>query len=350
MNFSTTGPLFGMYVSKRRRLLITGALTILSILITVVQPIQKAVAALSCPGGGTTALLDTAVGGATLKSVTGSTALDRSSPANLVTNGDFTIEPAALASSAQPNWYFWAPNGNTYVAPLPMQAILELGTNVITLREGNTSNLVLGDAVTEVSSAPTVTGELNTSPVFVGSITSSTQFTVVNGAGAAANHSAAGFIRLNPQYLVDKSINAPVPGWNASGGGSASYPTWVRSSEVMTRIKLYPPLSNGQSQGRVYLGNKFVDSFSPALNFNAAGYSMDTYTFNHAAEYGGNANPIAIDQNITTVVGTTYRMHFSQGGENGRWPHLEADGIAAVDISGFKRVFLEFHLLTLSTT
>ena len=338
MNFSTQGLLFGVHNSKRRRHLLIGALTIFSVLITLVQPIQKAVAALSCPGGGTTALLDTAVGGATLKSVTGSTALDRSSPANLVTNGDFTIEPAALASSAQPNWYFWAPNGNTYVAPLPMQAFLALGTNVITLREGggNTSNLVVGDAVTEFDSAA---GQLNTSPVFVGSITSSTQFTVVNGAGAAANHSAAGFIQLNPQYLVDKSINAPVPGWNASGGGSASYPTWVRSSEVMTRIKLYPPLSNGQSQGRVYLGNKFVNSFSPALNFNAAGYSMDTYTFNHAAEYGGNANPIAIDQNITTVVGTTYRMHFSQGGEDGRWPHLEADGIAAVDISGFKRVF-----------
>ena len=300
---------------------------------------QKVVAAVSCPGGGTTALLDTAVGGGTLKSVTGSTALDRSSPANIISNGDFTIEPAALATSPNPNHYFWANNGVTSVRTLQMAADLALGTNVITLWKGNTSHLSVGTAITELGNV--LPGQLNASPVYVGTIVSSTQFTVVNSTGAAANHSAAGVIYLLPEAPANVSINTPIPNWNSSGGGSSTYATWVRSSAVMAGITLYPPLSNGQSQGRVYFGNKDVVSFSPALNFNAAGYSMNDHTFNMEAVWGDNASPIAIDQNIPTVVGTTYRMHFSQGGEDGGFSFVQADGIAAVNITGYKRVYFK---------
>ena len=300
---------------------------------------QKAVAALSCPGGGTTALLDTAVGGGTLKSVTGSTALDRSSPANIVSNGDFTIEPAALATSPDPNFYFWANNGVTSVRTLQMAADLALGTNVITLWKGNTSHLSVGTAITELGNV--LPGQLNASPVYVGTIVSSTQFTVVNSVGAAANHSAAGVIYMLPEAPANVSINTPIPNWNSSGGGSSTYATWVRSSAVMAGITLFPPLSNGQSQGRVYFGNKTVNSFSPALNFDAAGYSMNDYTFNMSAVWGDNANPIAIDQNIPTVVGTTYRLHFSQGGEDGGFSFVQADGIAAVNITGYKRAYFK---------
>ena len=300
---------------------------------------QKAVAAISCPGGGTTALLDTAVGGGTLKSVTGSTALDRSSTANIVSNGDFTIEPAALATSPDPNFYFWANNGVTSVRTLQMAADLALGTNVITLWKGNTSHLSVGTAITELGNV--LPGQLNASPVYVGTIVSSTQFTVVNSIGAAANHSAAGAIYMLPEAPANVSINTPIPNWNSSGGGSSTYATWVRSSAVMAGITLFPPLSNGQSQGRVYFGNKTVNSFSPALNFDAAGYSMNDYTFNMSAIWGDNANPIAIDQNIPTVVGTTYRMHFSQGGEDGGFSFVQADGIAAVNITGYKRAYFK---------
>ena len=65
-----------------------------------------AMAAGVCAGGGTIENLVTG-----LDAVIGGNPLDRTSPANLVANGDFTIEPAGLASSAQPNFYFWGTSG-----------------------------------------------------------------------------------------------------------------------------------------------------------------------------------------------------------------------------------------------
>ncbi|NBO53788.1 MAG: hypothetical protein EBU84_04180 [Actinobacteria bacterium] len=60
----------------------------------------------TCPGGGTTTEF---VSG--LNVVSGSTSLDRTSPANIVTNGDFTTEPAGLAASAYPYMYYWGESG-----------------------------------------------------------------------------------------------------------------------------------------------------------------------------------------------------------------------------------------------
>ena len=47
----------------------------------------------------------------TISAAVNAPALDRTSPNNLVANGDFTIEPAGLSTSAYPNFYFWGESG-----------------------------------------------------------------------------------------------------------------------------------------------------------------------------------------------------------------------------------------------
>ena len=47
----------------------------------------------------------------TISAAVNAPAMDRTSPNNLVANGDFTVEPAGLSTSAYPNFYFWGESG-----------------------------------------------------------------------------------------------------------------------------------------------------------------------------------------------------------------------------------------------
>lgn len=342
-----------MYVSKRRRLLITGALTILSILITVVQPIQKAVAADICTGNGTIATISDPAGIGIMSSVTGSSALDRTSPANLVANGDFTTEPAALASSSEPNYYYWGPDGYTG-GTTALVATLATGTNVITLTNGTTPHLSIGTQITSPSSTnPAYPGRLNSAGVYVESIISATQFSVKDSSGNAANHATAGEIVMYPAAPSGVSINTAIPGWNRSGGGTRTYAHWTKGGAATGPNSLIAPAINGQSAGRVYFGNKVVSSITPNPTFDSAGYSTTQYAFTVQSIYGTATTPPALDQTISLVPGTKYRLHFSQSTED----FLTSVGIAALDITGYDRTFFrvttgnaEYYLDFVATT
>jgi LPXTG-site transpeptidase (sortase) family protein len=107
MIFSTTENSFGMREFKRRTHLLLGALTIFTLVITIMQPINKAVAADICTNNGTVTTLSDPAGIGLISSVDGASVLDRTSAANLVSNGDFTTEPAGLSTEI----YYWGPTG-----------------------------------------------------------------------------------------------------------------------------------------------------------------------------------------------------------------------------------------------
>ena len=201
-----------------------------------------------CPGGGTKTLL---VSG--LEAVVGGSTLDRTSPANLVANGDFTIEPANLASSSYPDRYYWGVGG-----------------------------LTVKNSVT--------------------------------------------------------ATNQPIPSWTPTGGSASTYAFWTKSLTGNSNNLVAPP-NAGESAGRVYFGNGITSSISPSPTklFNSEGFSTTAYTITPGGSYGSGSTPPAIDQNVTLVAGETYRMYFHQSTEN----FLAFSGIAALDISGYQRVFFE---------
>ena len=88
-------------------LVVAGSLSPVAFGPGAVSPVVRAAVSGSCPGDGTTTNL---VSG--LDSVSGATraSLDRTTPANLVSNGDFTTEPAGLGSN---QFYFWGVSGRT---------------------------------------------------------------------------------------------------------------------------------------------------------------------------------------------------------------------------------------------
>jgi hypothetical protein len=79
-------------------------------------------------------------------------------------------------------------------------ATLSTGVNTVTLTTGNTSGVIPGQVLAKTSG----TGAFGTNAV-VGAITSATQFTVVNAAGAALNHATAGSITFSIQGASDSS-------------------------------------------------------------------------------------------------------------------------------------------------
>jgi hypothetical protein len=201
-----------------------------------------------CPGGGTKTLL---VSG--LEAVTGGSTLDRTSPANLVANGDFTIEPANLASSSYPDRHYWGVGG-----------------------------LTVKNSVT--------------------------------------------------------ATNQPIPSWTPTGGSASTYAFWTKSLTGNSNNLVAPP-NAGESAGRVYFGNGVISSISPfsVKLFNSEGFSTTAYTITPGGSYGSGSTPPAIDQNVTLVAGENYRMYFHQSTES----FLAFSGIAALDISGYQRVFFE---------
>jgi hypothetical protein len=201
-----------------------------------------------CPGGGTKTLL---VSG--LEAVTGGSTLDRTSPANLVANGDFTIEPANLASSSYPDRHYWGVGG-----------------------------LTVKNSVT--------------------------------------------------------ATNQPIPSWTPTGGSASTYAFWTKSLTGNSNNLVAPP-NAGESAGRVYFGNGVTSSISPfsVKLFNSEGFSTTAYTITPGGSYGSGSAPPAIDQNVTLVAGENYRMYFHQSTES----FLAFSGIAALDISGYQRVFFE---------
>ena len=201
-----------------------------------------------CPGGGTKTLL---VSG--LEAVTGGSTLDRTSPANLVANGDFTIEPANLASSSYPDRHYWGVGG-----------------------------LTVKNSVT--------------------------------------------------------ATNQPIPSWTPTGGSASTYAFWTKSLTGNSNNLVAPP-NAGESAGRVYFGNGVTSSISPfsVKLFNSEGFSTTAYTITPGGSYGSGSTPPAIDQNVTLVAGENYRMYFHQSTES----FLAFSGIAALDISGYQRVFFE---------
>ena len=201
-----------------------------------------------CPGGGTKTLL---VSG--LEAVVGGSTLDRTSPANLVANGDFTIEPANLASSSYPDRYYWGVGG-----------------------------LTVKNSVT--------------------------------------------------------ATNQPIPSWTPTGGSASTYAFWTKSLTGNSNNLVAPP-NAGESAGRVYFGNGVTSSISPfsVKLFNSEGFSTTAYTITPSGSYGSGSTPPAIDQNVTLVAGENYRMYFHQSTES----FLAFSGIAALDISGYQRVFFE---------
>lgn len=200
----------------------------------------------ACPGGGTDTLLVSGLG-----AITGGSALDRTSPANLVANGDFTIEPAGLASSGYPDRYYWGVGG-----------------------------LTVKNSVT--------------------------------------------------------ATNQAIPSWTPAGGSAATYAFWTKSLTGNSNSLVSPP-SAGESSGRVYFGNGVTASISSVPRFTTEGFSMASYTITPGGSYGSGSTPPSIDQDVSLVAGERYRMYFHQSTEN----ILQYSGIAALDITGYQRIFFE---------
>ena len=304
------------------------------------QPTDK------CINDGTTTLLSNATtGSGTLKAVSGfatnSTAtsfgiFDRTTPNNLVANGDFTNEPSNIGSNT---FYYIAPGGKTHDLSY-YWATLSTGTNLITLTSGDTSTLAVGQAIGKLPDGSP--GQLNASTVYVKSIISSTEFTVGDITGSTdLNHAAAGLIVMTPKTSKSNiSINTPIPSWRSTGGGSATYAHWTKRTPASSPNSLLDAPNNNQSAGRVYFGNKVMTSITPSPTFDGAGYSTTQYVSNMGTTYGGTtdgsvSSPFAIDQDIQTRVGSKYRLHFSQGTE----VMGNAPGIAAFKVSGYDPIY-----------
>ena len=79
----------------------------------VISPAQATTTDYCVNDGTQTTIANATSGSGTLSYVTGSSRLNRSTPVNLIANGDFTSEPAGLSTSSSPNFYFWGESGRT---------------------------------------------------------------------------------------------------------------------------------------------------------------------------------------------------------------------------------------------
>jgi len=221
--------------------------TVATLLVGGVLAVSEGVSATSsCPGGGTATNL---VSG--LDAISGGSVLDRTSPANLVVNGDFTIEPTGLSTSGSPDRYYWGSGG----------------------------------------------------------------LTVKNGVTAT---------------------NSAIPFWSTSGGTASTYAFWSKSLTGNSNT-LVAPAANGQSAGRLYFGNGVTSAISPYPRFGSTGLLVDTFTVTPGGAYGTFESPPSINQTITLVTGQQYRMSFGQSTE----AMLDYSGIAALEITGYGRVYFE---------
>ncbi|MEI6405370.1 MAG: SwmB domain-containing protein, partial [Actinomycetes bacterium] len=138
--------------------------------------------------------------------------------------------------------------------------------------------------------------------------------------------------------IAGTGIYSAIPSWGRSGGGTSTYALWTKNATTTGGIVINAASNNGQSAGRVYFGNTVTQTYSgPALAFDSAGYATTQYSFTPATNYGTASTPAAINQTLATVVGETYRLHFSQSYE----APGTGSGIARLTIGGYDPLFFE---------
>lgn len=147
-----------------------------------------------------------------------------------------------------------------------------------------------------------------------------------------------------PQYVAMAS-------WTTSGGGIQTYASWGGDTMIKYTTGWDPTAKDaGASESGVYFGNAYwmCKSGCP-ITFDGNGYATKTgVSFDSGdtpANFGTTATPVTVSQTVQGLtVGHTYRLQFFCGGEgvdndgNGKWT---APGVAAIDVSGFDRVFFE---------
>jgi hypothetical protein len=228
---------------------------------------------IQCVGDGTLSVVQTPTD-ATLSNVTGGTALNRTTPANLVDNGEFDRGLDVAVIDVDDDNHYWGPTARAE---------------------------------------------------FVG------QF----GYGGVA-----GDFR-------------PVDGWTASGGGTHTYALRSNINQAFFMKDREP----GMTPAYVYFGNEKVDSAENGNTFFStkidSEISLTKPTLTAIAvneDFFGPidlSGPIALSQEVTLVPGTTYRLSFFQGAEQGS-PKTAGvsteDGLAGLDITGYDRThFRVYH-------
>jgi hypothetical protein len=228
---------------------------------------------IECVGDGTLSEVQ-AEGDAILSNVTGGTALDRTTPANLVDNGEFDRGLDVAVIDVNDDNHYWGPTAN---------------------------------------------------PENVG----------LFGYGGVA-----GDMR-------------PVDGWSASGGGESTYA--LRSN--INQAFFMKDREVGMTPAYIYFGNEKVDSETNGNTFfstqidSEISLTKPTLTAIALNEdlFGPTdlSAPIELSQEVTLVPGTTYRLSFFQGAEQGA-PKTAGvsteDGLAGLDITEYDRThFRVYH-------
>jgi hypothetical protein len=226
-----------------------------------------------CEGDGTLSEVQTPTG-ATLSNVTGGSALNRTTPANLVDNGEFDRGLDVAVFDVDDDNHYWGPTADA--------------THVGQFGYGG------------------VAGEMR-----------------------------------------------PVDGWTASGGGIKTYA--LRSN--INQAFFMKDREDGMTPAYIYFGNEKVgsevkgnDFFSTEIDSEISLEKPYMFALEDNEDFFGPDDlsaPIAISQEVTLVPGTTYRLSFFQGSEQGA-PKTAGvsteDGVAGLDITGYDRThFRVYH-------
>jgi hypothetical protein len=190
-----------------------------------------------------------------------------------------------------------------------LEATLTQG-NTVTLTTGNTSGVIPGQELVKTSG----TGAFGTGAV-VGAITSATQFTVVNAAGAALNHATAGSITFSIEGASDASANG---GGITLKGTTDKTIIWNTSGDRWDFNKGINVSGNSTVTGTSTFNNVVVNS-SFTLNdgditttgtLTAGASSFGTLSVTGAGIIGGNVNASG-DAFFTTINTTESRNSFA---------------------------------------
>ena len=146
-------------------------------------------------------------------------------------------------------------------------------------------------------------------------------------------------------------LYSAIKDWIGSGGGTFSYPMWGGKTATQYKTGWYPVAQQaGASLSSIYMGTAFAqyNGTPPTFDANGYGVSLDPKFYIYSAYnpqtlYASWLTPVNITQVVTgLVVGRTYRLQFFQGGEgvqDGPTNAFNGTGIAALDISGYDRVY-----------
>ncbi|WP_281787110.1 SdrD B-like domain-containing protein [Aurantimicrobium sp. INA4] len=283
-------------------------------------------------GGGTSG---TAIPGVTvtLLDSSGNPILSNGSPVTTTTASDGTYTFANLL----PNSYrvsFNSPSGKTLVSSTTSSGAA--GTTV-----GASSNLTAicpggGTGTTLQSNFRTISGSSVLDRTTPTNLVQNGDFTTANTPG---DHMYL-FGTVGGTRTVN-GVTAPIgtiPNWTITGGGTDTYAFWSKNLDYAPIASIRTTTSAGNNQNLVYFGNEAGASVTPAVTYNADGWSAGTHTLTTSGPaYGTGSNPPQLSQTISTVAGKTYRLQFLQAYEN----YGSLAGIAALDISGYSRSYFK---------